>query len=398
MWAHVCLSFPSEGGGASAEKHRGCGPWSLCRLVKGLLVRSIGLGDAIRWECRSSSDSPALAKALAKLAADVYSQCGPAAVGRWVSALLLQGRVKLAIARAADLGMARRELWELFEAHPFPELGYALGRSAALGGLEAPPVTLPADALSICAGDSQPGADSLRDLVVRGLVDGVLKAATAEVVEEQEAVRAALRAQRQRQEETSAVKIQSQIRGHQERQRHKQRKKSKAEGDAAVKIQAHVRGHAARKRHRALRQRKTEEESATKIQAQVRGHLSRKKHHGKGRRRHRQRYDKVDEHRCELAEQAGLERLDLEVLEGISLANADGGNFLSNGDAPPADVLSDIRPRWLREGREGPKGRRRMDGYYAAVYTEEQQVRLGTDELGNVWPGDADKKDTIEAE
>eukprot|EP00050_Salpingoeca_kvevrii_P003787 m.233542 g.233542 ORF g.233542 m.233542 type:complete len:54 (+) comp10881_c1_seq5:287-448(+) len=38
---------------------------------------------------------------------------------------------------------------------------------------------------------------------------------------------------------------------------------------------------------------------------------------------------------------------------------------------------------WIREGLEAPAGEKDMGSWKAAVYTEEQQKRLGVDEFGH---------------
>ena len=45
--------------------------------------------------------------------------------------------------------------------------------------------------------------------------------------------------------------------------------------------------------------------------------------------------------------------------------------------------ISGLPPRWIRENLEAPKGEKNMGTWKAAVYTEEQQLRLCVDELGN---------------
>ena len=45
----------------------------------------------------------------------------------------------------------------------------------------------------------------------------------------------------------------------------------------------------------------------------------------------------------------------------------------------------DLRPAWMRNGlAEAPAGRKSMGTWEAAVYTSEQQTRLGVDESGNL--------------
>jgi hypothetical protein len=44
-----------------------------------------------------------------------------------------------------------------------------------------------------------------------------------------------------------------------------------------------------------------------------------------------------------------------------------------------------MRPAWMRNGlTEAPAGRKSMGTWEAAVYTSEQQARLGVDESGNL--------------
>eukprot|EP00038_Savillea_parva_P011631 m.198937 g.198937 ORF g.198937 m.198937 type:complete len:304 (+) comp20610_c0_seq1:29-940(+) len=58
----------------------------------------------------------------------------------------------------------------------------------------------------------------------------------------------------------------------------------------------------------------------------------------------------------------------------------------TSSDIPPSQPLhcggNDLRPRWLREGLEPPAGEKNMGTWTKAVYTEEQQNRLGVREDG----------------
>jgi hypothetical protein len=50
------------------------------------------------------------------------------------------------------------------------------------------------------------------------------------------------------------------------------------------------------------------------------------------------------------------------------------------------DACKDIRPRWVKNGTEPPAGSRDMGSWKMAVFTEEQQARLGVDEKGDPVP------------
>lgn len=58
--------------------------------------------------------------------------------------------------------------------------------------------------------------------------------------------------------------------------------------------------------------------------------------------------------------------------------------------APPPDdaalVCKDVRPLWVKYQTEPPAGSQDMGTWSMAVYTEEQQARLGVDEKGNPKP------------
>ena len=55
--------------------------------------------------------------------------------------------------------------------------------------------------------------------------------------------------------------------------------------------------------------------------------------------------------------------------------------------APPAKKVGVIGPAWTRGEIEAPAGTKDMGGWQAAVYTEEQQKRLGVDEQGSSCEG-----------
>ena len=49
----------------------------------------------------------------------------------------------------------------------------------------------------------------------------------------------------------------------------------------------------------------------------------------------------------------------------------------------PAPLIGAIGPNWTRGPSEAPAGEKNMGTWIAAVYTEEQQGRLGVDEMGD---------------
>ena len=53
-----------------------------------------------------------------------------------------------------------------------------------------------------------------------------------------------------------------------------------------------------------------------------------------------------------------------------------------DGCSVPNQQVQAVGPAWLRSGQEKPEGTKDMGSWVAAVFTKEQQVRLGVDEFG----------------